>query len=191
MTKKPTKQRRRSPISREEGERRLVDATLQLLNERPVNEIGVRDIAERADVNHGFVHVWFGGKGPLLTKALYQLMDGLSARIASAPAGSQAAGPFDQDVLTAIRLVMWITLEGGESPVMQERPVIETLARRYVDVEGLRPDVAQIAAKQAASFAIAGAMYGPLIGITGNADAEEMFRLWRHTLGLLAKYPPA
>jgi AcrR family transcriptional regulator len=58
--KTPTK--RRSPITREEGEKRMIDAAIDLIRERPFSEVGVRDIAKRADINHGFVHVWFGSK---------------------------------------------------------------------------------------------------------------------------------
>ena len=185
------KPKRRSPISREEGERRLVAATIELLHERPMGEIGVRDIAQRADVNHGFVHVWFGGKTPLLTRALHELIAGLVRNIQQAPAGSFAAQPFDPEVMLVVRLVMWISLESGETPDMNGMQVIETLTRRYVELEGLRPDVASIAAKQAVASAIAASMYGPLIGVTSNESAVEMFSQWRHTLGLLAKYPPA
>lgn len=185
------KPKRRSPISREEGERRLVAATIDLLHERPMGEIGVRDIAERADVNHGFVHVWFGGKTPLLTRALHELIARLAENIKSVPAGTFAAQPFDPEVMLVVRLVMWISLESGEMPLLEDMQVIETLTRRYVELEGLRPDVASIAAKQAVASAIAASMYGPLIGVTSNEDAVIMFTQWRHTLGLLAKYPPA
>ena len=40
-----TKRKRRSPISREEGERRLKQATRDLVSERPFTEVGVREIA--------------------------------------------------------------------------------------------------------------------------------------------------
>ncbi|MEY4392623.1 MAG: Bacterial regulatory protein tetR family, partial [Actinomycetota bacterium] len=61
-TKTQSKAKRRSPITRAEGERRLIDASIQLLLEKPFKDVGVRDIALRADVNHGFVHTWFGSK---------------------------------------------------------------------------------------------------------------------------------
>lgn len=156
-----------------------------------MGEVGVRDIAERADVNHGFVHVWFGGKTPLLTRALHELIARLAENIKSAPPGSFAAQPFDPEVMLVVRLVMWISLESGEMPDMKGMQVIETMTRRYVEVEGMRPDVAAIAAKQAVASGIAVSMYGPLIGVTSNESAVEMFTHWRHTLGLLAKYPPA
>ena len=43
--------KRRSPISRAEGERRLIDAAYQLTIDRPISEVGVREIATLADVN--------------------------------------------------------------------------------------------------------------------------------------------
>lgn len=54
--------KRRSPITRVEGERRLVEAAYQLTQNRPISEVGVREIATLADVNAGFVHTWFGSK---------------------------------------------------------------------------------------------------------------------------------
>ena len=42
---KETKPKRRSPISREEGERRLKQATRDLVSDRPFTEVGVREIA--------------------------------------------------------------------------------------------------------------------------------------------------
>ena len=69
-TKKPVEKKiapkRRSPISRAEGEKRLIEAARKLIREKPFSEVGVRDIALLADVNHGFVHTWFGGKNELL-----------------------------------------------------------------------------------------------------------------------------
>lgn len=185
------KSKRRSPITREVGEQRLVNATLELLRERPMGEIGVRDIAARADVNHGFVHVWFGGKTQLLTRAMRELTSQVSAQVANAPAGTLVARPFDPEVALLVRLVMWITLDSGQVPDMSDMPVIATLTERYETTEGMRPDVASMAAKQAVALVVASAMYGPLIGVNSNDDALAMFGLWRHIVGLLGQYPPA
>jgi AcrR family transcriptional regulator len=49
--------KRRSPITRAEGERRLIDAANQLTQDRPISEVGVREIAALADVMPGlFTH---------------------------------------------------------------------------------------------------------------------------------------
>ena len=77
MVKNSTSQKpkRRSPITRAEGEQRLINAAIQLVRERPISEVGVRDIATVADVNHGFVHTWFGSKNDLLIAATRPLVE--------------------------------------------------------------------------------------------------------------------
>ena len=187
--KSPEKARRRSPITREEGERRLIEATVALLTERPIGEIGVRDIAARADVNHGFVHTWFGGKNALLQRVVEQLLRRVSETVRTAPSGGLAARPFDPDVQLVVRLVMWLALEGDEVTSLTDSAVISALAGRYVEVEGLRPDDAHIAAQQAVAIAVATVMYGHVVGVHTNEDAMKVFTLWRHIVGLLAEHP--
>lgn len=187
--KTPEKARRRSPISREEGERRLIDATIELLGERSIGEIGVRDIAARADVNHGFVHTWFGGKNALLHRVATQLLEKVAGTVRSAPSGTLAARPFDPDVQLVIRVVMWLALEGEEVAGLTDSAVISALAERYVEVEGLRPEDAHIAAQQAVAIAVATVMYGHVVGVQSNEDTMKVFSLWRHIIGLLAEHP--
>jgi len=185
------KQKRRSPISRAEGEQRLIDAAIALLLERPFGEVGVREIAARADVNHGFVHTWFGGKGPLLERVAETLLARVSDSVRATPPGTLAAQPFDPNVQLAVRLVMWLTIESGATPVVRDQAVMKALAERYVAVEGMTPDVARLAAQQAVAIAIATVMYGPLIDIDSNEAAAQTFGLWRHIVGLLVEHPPA
>ncbi|MFM8794757.1 MAG: TetR/AcrR family transcriptional regulator [Acidimicrobiales bacterium] len=187
--KTPPKTRRRSPISRDEGERRLIEATIGLLAERSIGEVGVRDIAARADVNHGFVHTWFGGKNALLQRVVAHLLERVAGTVRSAPSGALAARPFDPDVQLVIRVVMWLALEGEEVMNLTDSAVISALAERYVEVEGLRPDDAHIAAQQAVAIAVATVMYGHVVGLKSNDDTMKVFTLWRHILGLLAQHP--
>jgi AcrR family transcriptional regulator len=93
----PQKSKRRSPITRAEGERRLIDAAIQLVREKPFSEVGVRDIAAVADVNHGFVHTWFGSKNDLLVAVTRQLVKQGAARVAEAAPGTQAINPYERD----------------------------------------------------------------------------------------------
>ncbi|MCP4906339.1 MAG: TetR family transcriptional regulator [bacterium] len=54
----------------------LIDAAAEMLGEIGPSHISVREIAERAGVNHGQVHHYFGGKRPLLEAAMKQLAHG-------------------------------------------------------------------------------------------------------------------
>lgn len=190
MTPSP-KPKRRSPITREEGERRLINAALELVRERPFSEVGVRDIAARADVNHGFVHTWFGSKNELLKRAVVTLFDRVSAQIVTSPAGSLAIQPFDPDVQLIVRIVTWLSLEGADlSDIFGEQKIISAFAERYEKVEGMDPEIARTAAQQIVAMGTAAIAYGDFIDISSNEDLVKFMSQWRHIIGLLAKYPP-
>ena len=194
MVKKttPQKPKRRSPITRAEGERRLIEAAIQLIRERPFSEVGVRDIAAVADVNHGFVHTWFGSKNDLLIAATRQLVEQAAAKVADVAPGQQAIDPLNPDIQLAIRLAIWLDLEGANPrDVLYEMPIITALTQRFIEVEGLSPAIAQLAAVQATAIGIGVVIFAPLIDMQDPAKIAEVFTLWRHNLGLLAKYPPA
>ena len=194
MVKKttPPKPKRRSPITRAEGERRLIEAAIQLIRERPFSEVGVRDIAAVADVNHGFVHTWFGSKNDLLIAATRQLVEQAAAKVADIAPGQQAIDPLNPDIQLAIRLAIWLDLEGANPrDVLYEMPIITALAQRFIEVEGLSPEIAQLAAVQATAIGIGVVIFAPLIDMDSPEKVAQIFTLWRHNLGLLAKYPPA
>ena len=194
MVKKstPQKTKRRSPITRAEGEQRLIDAAIQLVREKPFSEVGVRDIAALADVNHGFVHTWFGSKNDLLVAATQQLVEQGASRISEAAPGQLAIDPSDPDIQLAVRLAIWLNLEGTNSRnLLQEMPIITALTKRYIDIEGISPEIARTAAAQAVAIGLGVVVFAPLIDLDGPEDVNDVFMLWRHNLGLLAKYPPA
>jgi AcrR family transcriptional regulator len=194
MVKKstPQKTKRRSPITRAEGEQRLINAAIQLVREKPFSEVGVRDIAVVADVNHGFVHTWFGSKNDLLVAATRQLVEQGASGVADVPAGQQAINPFDPDIQLAVRLAIWLDLEGTNSRnLLKEMPIITALTQRYIDIEGLSPEIARTAAAQAVAIGLGVVVFAPLIDLNGPEQVSDVFTLWRHNLGLLAKYPPA
>ena len=89
----------------------LVDAAGQLILERGVT-VSVRDIAQRAGVNHGLVHTYFGSKEALLSAAFGQLVD-------------RAAAELDEDGFPPAELAF---RRGGE--------VARALARTMLDVAG-------------------------------------------------------
>ena len=53
--------------------RALLEAAGTMLGEVGPLRLSVRDVADRAGVNHGQVHHYFGGKRPLLEEAMRQL----------------------------------------------------------------------------------------------------------------------
>jgi AcrR family transcriptional regulator len=188
----PPKPKRRSPITRAEGERRLIEAAYRLVQERPFSEVGVRDIAALADVNHGFVHTWFGSKNDLLLAVVRRQFLELAENVQRAEPGQPAIGFFDPKVVIIVRLVLWLNLEGVDtSNLFNNMPILDALTERYVEIEKIDPAIAKQAAIQAISIGLGAGTFAPILGMEKPADALPIMDLWRHVLGLLAKYPPA
>lgn len=61
--------------SRERVENDLITAAADLLGEVGPRALSVRMIAERAGVNHGLIHHYFGGKAELLRAAMERLVE--------------------------------------------------------------------------------------------------------------------
>lgn len=189
VTTKATTKKRRSPITREEGERRLTEAALQLVKTRPFSEVSVRDIALLADVNHGFVHTWFGSKNDLLARVAQNLLEEISQEAEQAPPGKGAIGLFDDRVQLAVRMLLWLNLEGYDFANKINMRVLETLRNRYRDVEGLHEADAETAAIIAVALGIGMGSFRPILQSDVPVDLERAFPMWRYILGLLAKHP--
>jgi AcrR family transcriptional regulator len=188
----PQKPKRRSPITRAEGERRLIEAAYQLVHERPFSEVGVRDIAALADVNHGFVHTWFGSKNDLLLAVVRRQFLNLAETVQQAEPGQPAINFFDPNVVVVVRLVLWLNLEGVDtSGLFNDMPILDALTVRYIDIEKIDPSIAKQAAIQAISIGLGAGTFAPILGMEKPSDILPIMDLWRHVIGLLGKYPPA
>ena len=184
--------KRRSPITRAEGERRLIEAATELVKSRPFSEVGVRDIAELADVNHGFVHNWFGSKNDLLLAVVRTQFRELAEAVRTAEPGQPALNFIDPKVTSAVRLVLWLDLEGVDTRrLFDDMPILDALVARYVEVENIDPSIAREAAIQAISIGLGAGMFSPILGMDKPEDFLPVMALWRHIVGLLGKYPPA
>jgi AcrR family transcriptional regulator len=188
----PPKPKRRSPITRAEGERRLIEAAYQLIQERPFSEVGVRDIAAVADVNHGFVHTWFGSKNDLLLAVVRRQFLELADTVQHAEPGQPALNFFDPNTVVVVRLVLWLNLEGVDtSNLFNDMPILDALTERYINIEKIDPTIAKQAAIQALSIGLGAGTFAPILGMEKPSDIVPVMALWRHIIGLLAKYPPA
>ena len=184
--------KRRSPISRAEGERRLIQAAKQLIQEKPFSEVGVRDIALLADVNHGFVHTWFGGKNELFLAVVRDQLLALAEAVPLAAPGTPAINFFDPEVISMVRLVLWLDLEGVDTGrLFGNMPILEASTARYVDIEKIDPSMARDAAIQAISIGLGAGTFGPILGMTDMSTIGPVMKLWRHIVGLLAEHPQA
>ena len=183
------KTKRRSPISRAEGELRLIKAAIELTRQQPFSVVGVRDIAERADINHGFVHTWFGGKTELLLATRDYLTRSIASRIGAHQENLVSpAAIIDDDLVHLIKLNAWLALEGETDRLaIQDRPVITAMATNLENVLGLTPSDSIRAAQISSALMFGALIFGPAMGI--EDDPEKLVSFWRHVLGLLAKNP--
>jgi len=193
-SKKPAEKaaapKRRSPISRAEGERRLIAAATQLIREKPFSEVGVREIGQLADVNHGFVHTWFGGKNELLRAVAMQQVLEIAANVPEVKAGTPAL-VLTPEITAVIRLIMWLDLEGFDVGVKSiVTPIIDVMTARFIEIEKLQPSVAREMAVQAVYLGAGAATIGQMAGIADEQAGRDMYLFMRHIYGLLAKYPP-
>ena len=183
--------KRRSPITRAEGERRLIEAAAQLTQDRPISEVGVREIATLADVNAGFVHTWFGSKNDLLIAVVKQQIAELAADAVRAAPGTAALNFEDPKMVSTIRLLLWLHLEGVPiQNLFYNKIILDTLTKRFIEIENLDPKIAREAATIAISMGLAIGSFAPMLEMTGVTDIQPVMDLWRHILSLLAKYPP-
>ena len=193
-SKKPAEKaaapKRRSPMSRAEGERRLIAAAQQLIKEKPFSEVGVREIGLLADVNHGFVHTWFGGKNELLRAVAIQQVLEIAKNVPEVPVGTPAL-VMTPEITSVVRLIMWLDLEGFDVGVKSIiTPVIDAMTARFIETEKLEPSVARELAVQAIYLGAGAATIGQMAGIADEQSGRDMFQFMRHIYGLLAKYPP-
>jgi hypothetical protein len=91
-----------------------------------------------------------------------------------------------------VRLVLWLDLEGVNTRgLFENMPILEALTKRYIEIEKIDPSIARDAALQAISIGLGAGTFGPILGIEDTSTVVPVMELWRHIIGLLAKYPPA
>jgi AcrR family transcriptional regulator len=184
--------KRRSPITRAEGERRLIEAATQLTQDRPISEVGVREIAKLADVNAGFVHTWFGSKNELLIAVVKQQIAEIAELALQAKPGTAALSFEDPKLICVIRLLLWLHLEGVEvEHLFYNKIILDILTKRFIEIENIDPKIAREAATIAISIGLAVGTFAPMLEMTGVSEVQPVRDLWRHILSLLAKHPPS
>lgn len=91
---------------RERAEQQLIAAAADLLGEVGPKALSVRMIAQRAGVNHGLVHHYFGGKAQLLQAAMTHLVEEHQAFAKDQSGGDVVPAPLalvgDQRYLRAV-----------------------------------------------------------------------------------------
>ena len=183
--------KRRSPIGREEGRQRLINASITLLQKTPFSQVSVREIAKLADVNKTFIHSWFGSQQLLYLSVAERMIGELLNKITTNDSKEVALNPFDQDVKFTVRLLFWLELEGLDtsllSPLMDR--LLEAYTIRLVSHEGLSVTTAKDLTPQAAALGLGIASYGKLLGMENPVNFARSLELWRRQLDFLREMP--
>jgi TetR/AcrR family transcriptional regulator, repressor for neighboring sulfatase len=176
MTNAPTKRKKRTPVPRSEGERRLVEATIELAGEQPYGELSAREIARRADMNHGYVHVWFGSKAGLIHAAYVRQSERLLETLAAGELTLTVDALTHPDVELLFRLLGRLQIEPGgiELARQHERPLRNLIAQQVQRRSNLSPSDADTAA----AFAVAAAAGVATVGRVLDLDVEALVRWW-------------
>jgi AcrR family transcriptional regulator len=183
--------KRRSPITRAEGERRLIEAAAQLTRDRPISEVGVREIATLADVNAGFVHTWFGSKNDLLVAVLREQISQFAQIAMQSTPGTPAINFSNPQIVSTIRLLLWLNLEGVElHQLFHNQILLDTLTARYVDIENINTEIARATAIIGIAVGLAAGTFAPMLDMDSPDTVQPVMDLWRHILSLLAQHPP-
>ncbi len=124
------------PLGKDSVMGALVDATIELIVEEGLN-LTVRQIATRAEVNHGLVHAYFGNKDGLIAAAVETLVERASAqRDTTGFPPPDLASRRDGELAKAIAR---IRLDGGAN-LFPSHPVLSSWQAALGDS---RPDLPQ------------------------------------------------
>ena len=167
--------------SRVDAEERLLVAAGELLGEVGPRSMSVRNVAERAGVNHGLVHHYFGGKDGLLQAAMTRLVQEHAVFASEASHGDPIPAPLllnhDPKYLRAVvRAVLddemhLATTEISEGVSVPQGAMAHAIKSKHMD----EPDV-QMKAMVAVAMAMEmgwAALEPFLFAVTEVADAEQ------------------
>ncbi|MGH1503766.1 MAG: TetR/AcrR family transcriptional regulator [Acidimicrobiales bacterium] len=168
FTSSPTPDRR--PAGRDEVRAALIEATAELLVEQGP-DVSVRTVAKRANVNHGLVHTYFGGKDQLVAAAL----DAINER-AAAELDEQGFPPPDlasQRGGELARVIARMRLDDEAADPFTSHPIITSWRSALATARPDLPDdeVDHLVAA-AATLGLGWAVFGDQIADTLGLDAE-------------------
>lgn len=173
-----------SPVEQQVGragaEERLITAAAELLGEVGPRAMSVRQVAERAGVNHGLVHHYFGGKDGLLRAAMRHLVAEHERWARDVAAGGPFPAPFalgrDQRYL---RAVVRSLLDGESDLALTELSTGVSVPRQAMEAEVRRRGlaIADVETKAAVAAAMAlemgwAALEDFIFAVTGTTADE-------------------
>jgi AcrR family transcriptional regulator len=170
---RPPRQRGRAS-----SERSLIDAATVLFAERGPSAVTVRMIAERAGVNHGLVHHYFGSKQGLVRAVVTDLAARGSVELERSGGVPLVVSNPDFASLSS-RVWARIVLDNAVSPDdVESFPGFRTLARAYGERSGLAGDDLELFTAQSLAL-LGGWMLFEDWFLRAAGKAPEDAALWR------------
>ena len=126
-------QKRRQKVSSAEAAVRIVTVTIELMREIPFDEVSVRRITDRADLNPSTVLRNFGTVENLYNEVSKELLRRITDRLG--PELNDAA-LFDSDVILRTRLMAWLLANGTDPSLIAPSGGDQSVQRMVDDVQG-------------------------------------------------------
>jgi len=172
---------------------RLAAAAGELMSEVGPKAMSVRDVARRAEVNHGQVHHYFGGKPGLIQAAYAALYEGHAAAVERQSGGELlppflATGGDDLFLRATVRLVLDGELEVVAAELAGRDLPASRIVRLMTEARGLDEPTLDIAAAVAAGVALefGWAVLEPLVELIAGLEPDETEAL-RARVGRIAR----
>lgn len=157
------------------SEQALLTAAADLICDVGPNAVSVRAIADRAGVNHGLVHHYYGSKSGLIKAVLDQLSSDSSAAIRER--GMQAVlDPEDERVRRHARVLARVILDNAAPEGFQDSfPVVDHLAIMVNQNSGLDERTSRVRAVEGVGLILGWLLFEPFLlasaGLTGEDRA--------------------
>lgn len=152
----------------------LVSAAAELFDEVGPNAVSVRAIAERAGVNHGLVHHYFGSKAGLVQAVLERLAGGSAAAIRERGVDA-VIGSDDDRVRRHVRVLTRVVLDGAAPEGFQAQfPVVAYLSGLGRETLGLDDQTAALRASQAVALMVGWLVLEPWLLASAGLGPEAL-----------------
>src|SRR4051812_47172542 len=156
----------------------LVEAGGELFASRGPARVSVREVAERAGVNHGLVHHYFGSKDGLLAAVLDQLASAATEEMIASERRRSTAALYAADGPSARhgRIVAHVILEGRDPAQLKTSfPSIEVLVQRLRNT-GMPNRRARERAAQVLAVVLGWQLFEPFLTAAAGLDVSDRTR---------------
>lgn len=155
----------------------LVTAASELFADVGPNAVSVRNIADRAGVNHGLVHHYFGSKAGLVQAVLERMAAESEAALAELGPGAVFSAA-DERVRRHVRVVARVVLDNAAPPGFQSQfPVFRRVADIVSMTTGADEETSRMRAAQALAMSMGWLLLEPFLAAAGGFTPEDGDRL--------------